>query len=56
VRIGVTDGIDTEISGPDIQKGTEVIIGEVAPDQAGDVSNLLGPPKLFNRTPPKTRP
>jgi len=56
VRIGVTDGIDTEISGPDVNKDMEVIIGELTPDQAGDVSNLLGPPKLFNRTPPKTRP
>ena len=58
VQIGVTDGIDTEVSGPGIEPGVEVITGEVTPDQAGDVGNLLGPPKLFNRSggPPKTRP
>ncbi len=58
VQIGVTDGIDTEISGPGIEPGVEVIIGELTPDQAGDMGNLLGPPKLFNKSggPPKTRP
>ena len=57
VRIGVTDGIETEISGKDIDKDTEVIIGEATPNQAGDVSNPFAP-KLFNKTggPPKTRP
>ena len=58
VQIGVTDGIDTEISGAGINPGVEVIIGELTPDQTGDVGNLLGPPKLFNKAggPPKTRP
>jgi HlyD family secretion protein len=58
VKIGVTDGIDTEISGPGIDDGTEVIIGEMTPDQAaGDMSNPFAP-KLFNKSggPPKARP
>jgi HlyD family secretion protein len=58
VRIGITDGIETEVSGKDLDKDMEVIIGEATPDQTGDVSNLLGPPKFFNKAggPPKTRP
>ena len=57
VRIGASDGIDTEISGSEIKEGMEVIVGELAPDQAADVSNPFAP-KLFNRTggAPKTRP
>ncbi|MFZ1937100.1 MAG: efflux RND transporter periplasmic adaptor subunit [Thermoguttaceae bacterium] len=58
VRIGVTDGSDTEISGQGIEEGTEVIVGEATPDQAGgDVSNPFAP-KLFNKSggPPKARP
>ncbi len=57
VRIGASDGIDTEISGPEIKEGMEVIVGELTPDQAADLSNPFAP-KLFNRTggAPKTRP
>ncbi len=58
VKIGVTDGIDTEISGTGIEDDTEVIIGEMTPDQAaGDMSNPFAP-KLFNKSggPPKARP
>jgi hypothetical protein len=57
VRIGASDGIDTEVSGPEIKEGMEVIVGELTPDQAADLSNPFAP-KIFNRTggPPKTRP
>ena len=44
----MTDGIDTEISGPGIEDGTEVIIGEATPDQAGDMGNPFAP-KLFKK-------
>ncbi len=57
VRIGGSDGIDTEVSGPDLKEGMEVIVGELTADQAADLSNPFAP-KLFNRSggPPKTRP
>jgi HlyD family secretion protein len=57
VRIGASDGIDTEVSGSDIKEGMEVIIGELTPDQVADLSNPFAP-KLFNRTGGalKTRP
>jgi HlyD family secretion protein len=50
VRIGVTDGIDTEISGPGIEDGTEIIIGETKPDQAGDDMGSPFTPKVFKRS------
>ena len=59
VRVGVTDGSNTEISGPGIEEGTKVIIGEMSPEEAaGDMSNPFIPPKFFKRAggPPKTRP
>ena len=57
VRIGASDGIDTEISGAEIKEGMEVIVGELTPDQAADLSNPFAP-KMFNRTggAPKTAP
>ena len=57
VRIGVTDGIDTEISGKGIEEGTEVIVGESPLEQAGDVADPFAP-KLFNKSggPAKGRP
>ena len=57
VRIGASDGIDTEISGREVKEGMEVIIGELTPDQVADMSNPFAP-KLFNKKggAPKTRP
>ena len=57
VRIGASDGIDTEISGTEVKEGMEVIVGELTPDQVADLSNPFAP-KLFNKTggAPKTRP
>ena len=57
VRIGATDGIDTAISGSEVKEGMEVIVGELTPDQAADVSNPFAP-KLFNKKggAPKTAP
>jgi HlyD family secretion protein len=57
VRIGVTDGIETEVSGRDLKEGMDVIVGEVTPDEAAAMNNPFAP-KLFNKTggAPKTRP
>jgi len=49
VQIGVTDGIDTEISGAGIEEGAEVIVGEVTAEQAAaDMGNPFAP-KMFKR-------
>jgi HlyD family secretion protein len=58
VRIGITDGIETEVSGPGISKDMEVIIGEQSAEQAADMSNPFGPPKVFKKSggPAKARP
>lgn len=48
VRIGMTDGTQTEVRGKDLQDGMEVVIGEEAADQSNDVTNPFAP-KLFNR-------
>jgi HlyD family secretion protein len=58
VRIGITDGIETEVSGKDLTKDMEVIIGEQSAEKAADMANPFGPPKLFNKSggAPKTRP
>jgi len=47
VRIGVTDGTSTEVSGSELTEGMEVVVGEARSDQAGDdVTNPFAP-KLF---------
>ena len=58
VQIGVTDGIDTEISGPGIEEGTEVIIGEATPDQASRHEQPLRAQTASTESggPPKARP
>jgi HlyD family secretion protein len=44
VRVGVTDGVTTEISGDKIDEGTEVVIGEVHKEaNADDTTNLFTP-------------
>jgi hypothetical protein len=52
----VTDGIETEISGPEVRKDMEVIIGEQIADKSDGMSNLLGPPKFFGKGAGKGRP
>jgi HlyD family secretion protein len=44
VRVGVTDGVTTEISGNKIDEGAEVVIGEVHKEvNADDTTNLFTP-------------
>ena len=50
VRIGMTDGIDTEISGEGIEGGTEVIVGQMTPDQAAAEMGNPFAPKIFKRS------
>ena len=52
VRIGVTDGTNTEVSSlrseEKLEDGMQVVIGEARNDQAADaMDNPLGPPKIF---------
>jgi HlyD family secretion protein len=47
VRLGVTDGVNTEVSGSKLQEGIEVVVGEARNDQAGDAVDNPFAPKLF---------
>jgi HlyD family secretion protein len=49
VQVGATDGSQTEISGSEVQEGTEVVIGEVRKDDLADAGDTTNPfaPKLF---------
>jgi len=49
VQIGATDGSMTEVSGSELQEGLEVVIGEVRPEQAAELTNPFAP-KVFRRT------
>ncbi len=46
MRVGVTDGSNTEISGDDVSEGMVVVIGEVVGAQDTDTTNPFAP-KLF---------
>ena len=49
VRIVATDGTMTEISGKEVEEGTEVVIGEnVASDDNSDTNNPFAP-KMFGK-------
>jgi len=60
VRIGVTDGSQTEVSGPDVSEGMDVVTGEVRKEDRADGGDTTNPfmPKLFrgNRNQPKSQP
>ncbi len=60
VRIGVTDGSQTEVSGPDVSEGMEVVAGELRKEDRADGGDTTNPfmPKLFkgNRNQPKSQP
>jgi len=45
VRVGITDGTNTEVSGEGLKEGSEVVIGESRPEQAasGDAKNPFMP-------------
>jgi HlyD family secretion protein len=47
VKIGATDGSFTEISGPEVQEGMEVVVGEDAADQTAAEGENPFAPKLF---------
>ncbi|MGW8256684.1 MAG: efflux RND transporter periplasmic adaptor subunit [Thermoguttaceae bacterium] len=47
VRIGITDGLQTEISGDDLKAGTEVVVGE-SYNKDNNVNNPFTP-KFFHR-------
>jgi HlyD family secretion protein len=49
VRIGASDSISTEISGPAVSEDMEVILGYAAADRAAGTTNPFAP-KLFNKT------
>jgi HlyD family secretion protein len=46
VQIGASDGSTTEVSGPQVQEGMEVVVGEVRPEQAGEDAASLFAPKI----------
>jgi HlyD family secretion protein len=47
VRIGLSDGLQTEIVKGDIEEGATVVVGESRPEDNGGTSNPFAP-KLFN--------
>jgi HlyD family secretion protein len=50
VELGQSDGVHTEISGPGVQAGLEVVVGEQRADvDTSDVNNPFGPPKFRGR-------
>jgi HlyD family secretion protein len=50
VRIGLSDGVLTEITGGDLQPGTQVVIGEVRQSNGGDTSNPFTPQMFRQRS------
>jgi HlyD family secretion protein len=50
VRVGATDGTNTEISGSEVADGAEVVIGEtIATDSSSDTNNPFAP-KFFSKS------
>jgi HlyD family secretion protein len=49
VQVGATDGSQTEVSGSEVQEGTEVVLGEIRKEDRGDAGDTTNPfaPKLF---------
>jgi multidrug efflux pump subunit AcrA (membrane-fusion protein) len=47
IRLGINDGTRTEVSGPDVKEGMEIIVGDLtqtaAPAQARPAANPLLP-------------
>jgi HlyD family secretion protein len=51
VRIGLSDGVTTEVSGREVREGLEIALGEARVEQAdsGDTTNPFAP-KIFRRS------
>jgi HlyD family secretion protein len=47
VRLGLTDGTSTEISGPGIAEGTELLSGTVTAGSSAAQPAKGGPPRMF---------
>jgi HlyD family secretion protein len=43
VEVGASDGLFTEISGPDLSEGMEVVMSEIREDRGGDAKNPFAP-------------
>lgn len=43
VRAGLTDGVNTEITGDEVREGLEIIVGEVSPDSASSAASPTNP-------------
>ncbi len=58
VQVGMTDGTRTEVSGPDVNEGTEVVVGEAAAGQpSGETDNPFAPkPFKAKNAPPAAGP
>ena len=54
VKIGLSDGINTEIIGGDLQEGADVVVGEVHQDNGGGGTSNPFLPSLFNRRKPQS--
>jgi HlyD family secretion protein len=48
VTVGPTDTFNTEVSGPDLKEGAEVIVGEIHEEDAGQTTNPFAP-QVFRR-------
>lgn len=52
VEIGLSDGAYSEVSGPEVREGLEVVVGLAQPDDAvAETTNPFGPPQLRARRP-----
>ncbi|HEX3355492.1 MAG TPA: efflux RND transporter periplasmic adaptor subunit [Tepidisphaeraceae bacterium] len=51
VRIGLTDGTNTEVDSKDLTEGTEIVMGEIQPGEAGAAGGARNPflPQFGNR-------
>jgi HlyD family secretion protein len=48
VTVGPTDTFNTEVSGPDLKEGAEVVVGEIHEDDASQTTNPFAP-QVFRR-------
>ena len=49
VRVGISDGLMTEVVGGDLQEGTPVIVGETTNDGGANSSNPFAPKLPTNK-------
>ena len=49
VKVGLSDGTNTEITGDDVKEGTKVVIGELRPEETAQGTTNPFMPKIFNR-------